>query len=75
VAAKGVGEVSDGPGPRACKGLACLTHVLACIGIAFSPSIVAVVCLIHVLFSEADNNVEGIEKVFDKSQWTVNDNF
>jgi hypothetical protein len=42
-----------------------------CIGIAFSPYIVAVVCLMHVLLSETDNNGEGIEKVFDKTMWRV----
>jgi hypothetical protein len=46
------------------QGLACLTPVLVCIGIAFPPYIVAVVCIIHVLLSETDNNEEGIEKVF-----------
>jgi hypothetical protein len=48
-------------------GLACLTPVLVSIGIAFSPYIVAVVYLIHVLLSETDNNEEGIEKVFNIS--------
>jgi hypothetical protein len=57
------------------QGLMCLTLVLVCIGIAFSPYIVAVVCLIHVLLSETDNNEEEIEKVFDKSLWQINDNF
>jgi hypothetical protein len=57
------------------QGLACLTPVLVCIGIAFPPHIVVVVHLIRVLLSEADNNEEGTEKVFDKSLWTVNDNF
>jgi hypothetical protein len=52
-----------------------LTPVLVCIKIAFSPYIVAVVCLIHVLLSETDNNEEGIEIVLDKSLWRVNDNF
>jgi hypothetical protein len=61
VAAKGVGEVGDGPGPHVCRGLVCLTSVLVCIGIAFSPYIVAVVFLVHVLLSETDNNEEGIE--------------
>jgi hypothetical protein len=70
-----VGEVGDGPGSRVCWGLACLAPVLVCIGIAFSPYIVAVVCLVHVLSSETDNNEEGIEKVFDKSLWRVKDNF
>jgi hypothetical protein len=37
--------------------------------------IVAVVCLVHVLLYETDNNEEGIEKVFDKSPWRVNDHF
>jgi hypothetical protein len=36
--------------------------------------IVAVVCLIHVLLSETDNHA-GVENVFDKSLWTVNDSF
>jgi hypothetical protein len=45
-AAKGVGEVGDGPEPRTCR---CLTPVLVCIGIAFSPYIVAVVCRIEVI--------------------------
>jgi hypothetical protein len=36
-------------------------------GIALSLYIVAVVCLIHVLLSETDNNEEGIEKVFKKA--------
>jgi hypothetical protein len=30
---------------------------------------------ICVLLSETNNNEEGIEKVFNKSLWTVNDNF
>jgi hypothetical protein len=51
------------------QGLVCLTPVLVCIGIAFSPYIVAVVCLICGLLSETDNNEEGIEKVFDKTLW------
>jgi hypothetical protein len=81
VAAKGVGEVGDGPGPHTCMDLACLTPVLVCI--AFSLYIVAVVCLIHILclihalctLSEADNQEEGIEKIFDKSLKRVNDKF
>jgi hypothetical protein len=68
-----VDEVGDGPGSRACWGLACLTRVLLCIGIAFSPYIVAVVCLTHVLLSETDNNEEEIEKVFDKILCRLND--
>jgi hypothetical protein len=47
-------------------GLACLTPVLLTIGISFSLYIAAVVCLIHVVLSEADNNEQGIEEVFDK---------
>jgi hypothetical protein len=54
------------------QGLACLTPVLLCIGIVFSPYIVAVVCLIHVLLSETNNNEEGTENVFDKSLWREN---
>jgi hypothetical protein len=69
---KGVG---DSPGPCACRGLACLTPVLVCIGIGFSPHIVAVVCLICVLLSETDNDEEGIEKVFNKSLWRENNIF
>jgi hypothetical protein len=57
------------------EGLACLTPVLVCTGIAFSPYIVAIVCLLHVLLSETDNNEEGIENIFDKSLWRVNNNF
>jgi hypothetical protein len=57
------------------QGLARLTPVLVCIGIAFSPYIVAVVCLIHVLLSETDNNKGGIQKILDKSLWRVNDDF
>jgi hypothetical protein len=57
------------------QGLTCLTPVLVCIEIAFSPYIVAVVCRIHVLLSETDNNEEGIEKIFDKSLWRVENNF
>jgi hypothetical protein len=69
VAAKGVVEVGDGPGPR-------VPHTCTlCVGIAFSPYIVTVVCLIHVLLSETDNNEEGIEEVVDISLWRVNDNF
>jgi hypothetical protein len=49
--------------------------VLECMGVAFSPSIVAVVCFIRVVLSEIDNSEELIEKIFDKSLWTVNDNF
>jgi hypothetical protein len=56
------------------QGLMCLTPVPVCIGIVFSPYTVVVVCLIHVLLSETDNN-EGVEKVFNKSLWRVNDNF
>jgi hypothetical protein len=44
-------------------------------GIAFSPKIVAIVCLIHILLSETDKNEEGIQKVFDKSLWSISDNF
>jgi hypothetical protein len=44
-----------------------LTRVLVCIGIAFFPYIVAVLCLIHVLLCETKNN-EGIEKVFNSFQ-------
>jgi hypothetical protein len=66
VAAKGVVKEGDG--------LVCLTPVLVCIRIAFSPYIVSVVCLIHVLLSEIDNNEEGTENVFDKSLWRVNNN-
>jgi hypothetical protein len=40
------------------QGLVCLTSVLVCIEIAFSPYTVAVVCLIHVLLSETDNYEE-----------------
>jgi hypothetical protein len=43
-------------------------------GIAFSFYIVAAVCLIRVLLFETDNSEEGIEKVFIKSLWRVNDN-
>jgi hypothetical protein len=57
------------------QGLVCLTSVSVCIGIAFYPHIVSVVCLIHVLLSETDNNGEEIEEVFDKSLWRVNGNF
>jgi hypothetical protein len=72
VAAKGVGKR---PGPCACRGLACLRPVLVCIGIDFSPNIVAIVCLTNVLLTETDNSDEGIEKVFDKSLWRVNNDF
>jgi hypothetical protein len=65
VVAKGVGKVVDGPGPCACT---CPTPVLVCIGIAFPPYIVAIVCLVHVLLSETDNNEEGTEKVFGSFQ-------
>jgi hypothetical protein len=54
-----VGEVDDSPGPR-------VPHTCTCTGIVFSPYTVAVVCLIHVLLSQTDNNEEGIQKVFDK---------
>jgi hypothetical protein len=64
--------VGDGPGPCACRGLA---PVLICIGIAFSPYIVAVVCLINVHLSETHKNEEAIEKGFSKSLCRVNDNF
>jgi hypothetical protein len=60
------------------QGLKCLTTVLVCIGIAFSPYIVAIVCLIHVihvLLPETDDNEEGIGNLLDKSLWRVNDNF
>jgi hypothetical protein len=75
VVAKGMGKVGYGQGPRACRGLACLSPVLVCIRIAFSPYIAAVVCLIYLLLSEIDNNEEQIEKVSNKSLWRVNDNF
>lgn len=42
--------------------------VFGYIRIVFSPYIVAVVCLVLVLSSEADNNAERIEKVFDSFQ-------
>jgi hypothetical protein len=67
VAAKEVGEVGDSPVPREC--------ICTCIGIDFSSYTVAVVFLMHVRLSEADNNEEGIQKVFDKSLWKLNDNF
>jgi hypothetical protein len=60
-------EVGDGPGPREC--------ICTCIGNAFSPYTVAVFCLILVLLSDIDNNEEGVQKVFDKSLWRLNDNF
>jgi hypothetical protein len=53
------------------QGLICLTPVLVYVAIAFSPYIVATVCLIHGLLSETDNNEEGIEEVFDEGLWTV----
>jgi hypothetical protein len=65
VAVKRVGKVGDDPGPLTCRDL--LTPVVVCIRIAFSPKIVAVVCLIHILLSESNDNAEGIGKVFDKS--------
>jgi hypothetical protein len=71
---KGGGRSRRWPRPRACRGLACLATILVCIGIAFSPYIVAVVCLIHVLSSETINNKAGTE-VFDKSLWRENYNF
>jgi hypothetical protein len=71
MAAKGV---SDSQGPRAYRGLECLTPVLECIGIAFSPYTVAVICLMHVLLSETDNSEKGIEKVLDKSLCRENEN-
>jgi hypothetical protein len=46
------------------QGLTCLTPVLVCIGTAFSPYIIAIVFLIHVLLSETDNNEEGIETAY-----------
>jgi hypothetical protein len=46
------------------QGIACLTPVLVCIGIAFSPHIVAVVCLTHVLLFETANNEEEILRKF-----------
>jgi hypothetical protein len=66
-----VGEVGDGPGPRACWGFAYLKPVLVRVEITFSPHIVAVVCLIHVLLSETDNNEED----FHKSLWRRNEKF
>jgi hypothetical protein len=57
----------------AAQGLASLTPVLVCIGITFTPYTVTVVCLIHVLLYETDNNEEGIKKGFYKSPWTIND--
>jgi hypothetical protein len=44
------------------QGLTCLRPLLLYIGIAFSLYVAAVVCIIHVLLSETDNNEEGIEK-------------
>jgi hypothetical protein len=67
VAVKGVGEVGNG--------LACLTPVLVCIGIAFSPYVVAVSALYTYFLSETENSEEGIEKVFGKRLWRVNGNF
>jgi hypothetical protein len=75
VAAKGLDEVCNGPGPRACRGLACLTPVLVCIGIAFSSYIVAVVCIKHVHLSETDISEQGTAKVLDQSLCRVKDNF
>jgi hypothetical protein len=52
-----------------------LTPIFEFIGTDFSPYIVAVVCLIHVNLSQTNRNEEEIEKVFDKSLWSLNDNF
>jgi hypothetical protein len=49
-----------------------LTPVLGSTRIAFSPYIIAVVCLIHVLSSETNSNEEGTEKVSDISLWRIN---
>jgi hypothetical protein len=68
-------QLGSGRGWATAQGFACLTPVLVCMGIAFSPYIVTVVCLIHALLSETDNNEEGIEKIFNKSLRRVNDNF
>jgi hypothetical protein len=68
VVVTGVGEVGDSPGPRE-------PHTCTCIRIAFSPYIVAVVCLIHVLLSKTDNNGGGIEIVFLQSLWRLNKHF
>lgn len=54
------------------QGIACLTPPLACVGFAFCPYIVAVVCLTHVLLSETDNDDEETDKVLEKSAWDVN---
>jgi hypothetical protein len=39
----GGGKVGDDSGPGACRGLASLTPVVVCFGIAFSPCIVVVI--------------------------------
>jgi hypothetical protein len=67
---EGGGQV--GPGLCAYRGLTCLTPVLVRTGIAFSPYIDAVVCLVHVLSSELTTMKK---KVFDKSLWRENHNF
>jgi hypothetical protein len=69
----GMGKVGDCPWSFFCRGLMCVTPVLVCIGVAFSPYIVAIVCF--VLSPENNNNEDGIGKVFGKSPWRVNDSF
>jgi hypothetical protein len=49
VVVNGVGKVDDCLGPCTCRGVMCLTSVLICTGIAFSPYIVAVVGCMHVM--------------------------
>jgi hypothetical protein len=68
-AAKGVGEVGDGPGPRVPHTCTCMYRnclsLYCCCSLPY----------IRVLLSETNNNEEGVEKVFNKRVWTVNDKF
>jgi hypothetical protein len=58
VKTKGVGKMGYFPG-------LCVSDTCPCIGFA-SPIVVD--CPIHLLFSETDNNDEGIEKTFGSFQ-------
>jgi hypothetical protein len=57
VVAKGVSEMGNGPRPCACRAFICLTPVLVCIAIAFSPYTVAEVYLIHKYFYQRPTTV------------------
>lgn len=67
-------KVGDSPGLCGCRACKCLTSVLVCVRIAFSPHTLAEVCLRHVFLSEVKSMKKEL-RVFNKSLWRVNDNF